>query len=422
VIGETANGRRRTTDPPSLLTGYRALDLSGPTGWLCGKLFADLGAAVLKVEPPGGDPGRRRPPFYEDAPDPERSLAWLAHNTGKRGLTLDWTTAGGRAILTRLAATADLLIETEKPGRLAAYGLTPAAFPQLVWISITPFGQTGPYSRFEAEDLVATALGGNSYQTGDPDRPPLNSTIPTSYYHAGAEAAAAGMVALFARAATGRGRQVDVSLQSVIVGTIFSMPATYALTGREPERRGAIWPQANSLQREIWACRDGYISFALRGGPQRAAGLRAAVEWMEAEGMAPPYLKEIDWLRFDHTQVNQAEFDRAAGPFEAFFKTRTLAELTAAAHERGILLAPVNSPRELYANPQLRARDFFVTLDHPEYGRGFEYPGPFTKLLGLPVGPWRRAPRIGEHNREVYGGELGYSREELTALAAAGVI
>src|SRR5581483_12095267 len=138
----------------SLLTGYRVLDLSGPMGWLCGKLFADLGADVIKIEPPGGDRGRRRPPFYEDLPAPERSLSWLAHNTGKRGMTLDLTTSGGGAIFRRLAATADVLIETEKPGRLAALGFSPAALPHLVWISITPFGQTGPYSDFEAEDLV----------------------------------------------------------------------------------------------------------------------------------------------------------------------------------------------------------------------------------------------------------------------------
>lgn len=409
------------TVDPSLLTGYRVLDLSGQMGWLCGKLFADLGAEVLKIEPPGGDPGRRRPPFVEDIADPERSLTWLAHNTGKRGITLNLEREDGRALLGRLAERSDVLIETEKPGHLAALGLTPSRFPHLIWISITPFGQTGPYSDFEADDLVAAALGGNPYQTGDPDRSPLNSSVPTSHYHSSAEAAAAGMIALYARGGGREGRHVDVSLQSVILGTLFSSPASYELTGREPERRGAIWPYGNVMQREIWPCKDGFISFALRGGPQRAAGLHAAVAWMEAEGLAPAYLKEIDWLTFDHTRVNQEQFDKAAKPFEAFFRTRTLQELTLAAHERGILLAPVNSTRELYANRHLQARGFFMSLTHPEYGRSFEYPGAFVKLSELPVGPDRRAPRIGEHNHEVYQKELGLTLGQIVELVASGV-
>jgi crotonobetainyl-CoA:carnitine CoA-transferase CaiB-like acyl-CoA transferase len=143
---------------------------------------------------------------------------------------------------------------------------------------------------------------------------------------------------------------------------------------------------------------------------------------MDREGMAPDYLKAVDWLTFDHTKVDQATFDRVAAPFEAFFKTRTLAELTEAAHELGILLAPVNGPRELYNNRHLQAREFFVGIEHPERKVTYPYPGAFVKLSTLPAGPRRRAPRIGEHNALIYMGELGYSREELAALAAAGAI
>ncbi|MEW6269907.1 MAG: CoA transferase, partial [Thermodesulfobacteriota bacterium] len=210
------------------LDGYRVLDLTDEKGFLCGRILAELGADVIKVEPPGGDPVRHRPPWIAagDVPEPERSIPWLAYNASKRGVTLDVTSPAGRELLDRLCAGADALIESYDADALAAarvdYATLSAAHPRLVVCSISPFGRSGPYAGWRGSDLTVTAMGGNMALTGDPDRAPLRCTMPASYYHGGAEAAAGLLVALYARQALGRGQHVDVSLQACVVGTIMT--------------------------------------------------------------------------------------------------------------------------------------------------------------------------------------------------------
>src|SRR5918996_1968250 len=193
--------------PPQALHHYRGLDLTGASGWMCGKLLADLGADVIKIEPPGGDPDRRLGPFYGDTPHPERSLAWFSLNTNKRGLTLNGDTADGQALLRALAQGADFLVESYPPGFLEARGIgfrqLSARNPRLIWTAITPFGQHGPYAEYRATDLVGMAMGGLMYLCGDPDRPPVRMRPAQAYLHAGLQAAVAMLLALQHRAHTG---------------------------------------------------------------------------------------------------------------------------------------------------------------------------------------------------------------------------
>ncbi|GAJ12047.1 unnamed protein product, partial [marine sediment metagenome] len=200
------------------LSPCRVLDITDEKGLYCGKLLGDLGADVIKIERPGGDPARRIGPFYHDEPDPERSLFWFALNTSKRGITLDIESADGQEILKKLVKSADFVIESFPPGYLDKLGLSYSALeklnPGIIMVSITPFGQTGPYKDYKAPDIVAWAMGGQTYLYGDPDRPPVRiSHHSHAYLHAAAEAAVGAMMALYHREMTGEGQQVDISIQ-----------------------------------------------------------------------------------------------------------------------------------------------------------------------------------------------------------------
>src|SRR6185369_1823374 len=198
-----------------LLSPFRVLDLSDELGFLCGKILGDLGADVIKIERPGGDPARRLGPFYKDQVDPEKSLTWFGFNNNKRGVTLDLEKKEGQKLFVRLAAKADFVLETFTPGWLdnlkIGYGDLAKENPKLVWTSITPFGQTGPYSKFSASDIEIMALSGCMSLTCDPGRPPLRVTFPQSYSWTGSYAAVGALTAHYHKQLSGHGQQVDVS-------------------------------------------------------------------------------------------------------------------------------------------------------------------------------------------------------------------
>src|SRR3989475_6430938 len=396
---------------PGNLDGTRVLDLTREPGFFAGKLLGDLGADVVKVEPPGGDPARRRPPFWGGIADPERSLLWLAMNTSKRGVTLDLARPRGRALFLELAARADAVLETEPTPDLGWPELR-AQNPRLVHVALTPFGETGPRAGWRGSDLTVTAMSGNLYSTGDPDRAPVRCSLPVSYYHGGIEAAVGVVFALLARERTGEGQHVDVALQEAMVMPNIGTAAMFKLTGNRGARAGAFMRQERSVAREIWPCRDGFVSFALRGGPARIPRLVAMVKYMDESEMAPPVLKERDWKSYNHNLLTQAEVDEMKAAFVAFFASKTKAELYRAALERKLMLAPVNDPPAILASAQLAAREFFVDVDYPHLGGRLRHPGVVARLEPAGVGLRRRAPRIGEHNAEVFG-ELGLGTAEL---------
>jgi len=412
----------------SLLSPYRVLDLADARGYLCGRVLADLGADVLKVEPPSGDPGRRVGPFYKDTPDPEKSLSWFAFNLNKRGVTLDLESADGRALFRQLVATADVLVESFDPGCMARLGLGYPALaklnPSLVYVSISAFGQTGPHAHYKAPDIVGMAMGGLMALSGDIDRPPVRISYPQAWLHAGAEGAAAAAIALYHRDITGEGQHVDVSMQQCVIWTTMNATSTWDLNRVNVPRSGAIRVrQATGTRFPIhWPCADGFVTFGPQAVRLEATALQALVAWLDSEGFATEYLKSGRLTVLDFTVATQEELDQVAGPVGRFFLAHSKAQLYEGARRRGIILYPVSTIPELFEMPQLEAREYWVQVPHPELGASLTYPGPFLKLSEAPVRLRRRAPLIGEHNVEVYCGELGIPGERLAWLKQARAI
>lgn len=255
----------------SMLSPYRVLDLAGEPGLFCGKILGDLGADVIKIEPPGGDPARRIGPFFHDDPHPEKSLFWFAYNTSKRGITLNLETADGRDIFVRLVKTADVVVETFAPGYLDRLGIGYADLdrqkPGIIVVSITPFGQTGPYKDWKAPDIVAWAMGGEMAPFGEPDRPPYRiSHHSQAYLNAGADGAMGALMAIFHRANTGEGQQVDVSVEEAVVHCTEHITSAWDLRKAIMKRGGEGTAGARTRLTRLWPCKDGYVSWFYWGG------------------------------------------------------------------------------------------------------------------------------------------------------------
>lgn len=406
-----------------LLSPYRALDLANEKGYFCGKIFADLGMDVIKVEPPEGDPGRNIGPFYRDIPDKNRSLYYFAYNTNKRSITLNIETKDGQEIFRRLVRTADFVIESFAPGYLDEIGLSHSVLtginPRLIMVSITPFGQTGPYQDWKASDIVAIAMGGLSYKTGSPDRPPARVSVDQAYVMAGAQAAMGAMIAHYYREASGKGQHVDTSMQESVVLSALTVPQAWDLERFIWPRMGGFMPRSGKRVRRLWPCKDGYIAWRLFGGGL-GVKTRALVEWMDSEGQAEE-LTKVNWEEVDYLGAAPEEFERWQSLFGKFFLTHTKAELCREALAKGIVLFPASTPRDLLEDPQLKARDYWTRVKHPELESTVIYPGPLYKSSEI---SWdiRRAPLIGEHNAEVYEKGIGLSKEELAILKHGGVI
>ena len=412
------------------LQNYRILDLTDEKGHLCGRLLGDMGADIIKIEPPEGDPSRHTGPFYHDEPNPEKSLSWFYANANKRGITLNLETTGGRQILEQLVGSADLIIESFSPGYMAKLGLDYSFLvkikPDIILTSITPFGQSGPYVHYKVTDLVALAMGGMAYVFGDADRAPVRVSAPQAYYLGSQHAAIGSLFALYHRGLTGEGDWVDASIQEAILFTL-----TYYLPLWEHRRvirmrSGPFFPRPRPLgefkTRLIYPCQDGHVSLSFQGGNHSAINSsRAIIAWANDEGYAQK-LKDYDWETWDSDQIEQSLQDFLEGEMAPFLLVKTKAELLEEAAKRKILLAPVTTTADLPQNRQLTFRDYWLKVFHPELNDTLTYPGPPVKVAECPQQIHRRAPTIGEHNREIYQGELGLSGEELGLLKGRGVI
>lgn len=386
-------GCGEVVDSTPMLSPYRVLDLTDERGFLAGKILAELGADVVKVEPPGGDPARHAPPYLHGEPGPERSLRWLAMNTSKRSVVIDLDVPSGLERLLRLVSEADVLIEG---GTLRLdWDALRERNPALIYCTVTPFGRTGPYSGFRAHDLGIVAMGGNASMTGEAGGPPMRCSAPTSYFHAAPEAALGILMALHARRRTGRGQLVDVSMQECQLRTLLSGAAQFALTGRLGRRSGGHLGRT----REIWQAADGQVSFGLRGGAARIPNLIATVTYMKECDMAPGWLQDFDWQNYSPISVSDDDLARIEDTFAAFFATKTMGELYDQALSRRILLAPCNDARAILEQVQLRSRDLFREID------GIAYPDFFAKASRSRIGIRSRAPRLGEHDDAPWAGE-----------------
>jgi len=413
-----------------MLSPYRVLDLTNERGLLCGQILGDLGADVVQIEPPGGSSARRLGPFVDDVPHPDRSLHWWAHCRNKRGVTLDLDRPEGRELLHRLVAQADFLIESETPGVQAARGLDYAALaavnPELVYVSITPFGQDGPKARWADSDLVLMAAAGPLALTGDTDRAPLRMSVPQAYEHASAEAAGAALVAHHERARSGRGQHVDVSAQQAIALATQSGILSAAVGFPDAQRASGGIRVGPLSVRFVFPARDGHVSITFLFGSSVGPFTRRLMSWVHEEGFCDAATRDKDWIRFLDMmfagEESFAELERAKDVVAAFTRTKAKAELLAAALERDLLIAPVATTREVVESTQLAARGYWRDVVHPELARTVRYPGPFAKLGATPIQYRRRPPTVGEHNVEVYSGELGLDGDTLARLGAAGII
>ncbi|MBI2830787.1 MAG: CoA transferase [Chloroflexi bacterium] len=408
----------------SMLGPYRVLDIADEKGYLCGKMLGDMGADVIKIEPPGGDPGRRIPPFYLDSCDPQQSLYWFAFNTSKRSITLDISHPQGKELFRKLVKTADFVIETATPGYLESLRLgykdLSRLNPRVIMTSITGFGQTGPYSQYKISDIVAEAMGGLMFLQGYPDRAPLRFSVEQAYLQAGAQAAMGTMIAHNWRLRSGEGQHVDESIQEAISNTLWiAQMFWYGAKVIEPRPGDRAWRLTQRIK-WIYRCKDGYISWRVWLGSQ-GPKTRAIVSWMIKENMAFE-LKDVNWEQLGMDDVSQEQLESWEERFEAFFLTHTKEELFQYALKNDLTVFPMCSLKEVMENEQLESRNYWVKVEHPELGDKLTYPGaPFISTET----PWRikgRAPLIGEHNEEIYCGEMGLPKEELNALKRDRVI
>jgi crotonobetainyl-CoA:carnitine CoA-transferase CaiB-like acyl-CoA transferase len=410
----------------AMLAPYKVLDLTDEWGYLCGRLLADLGADVIKIERPGGDAGRNIGPFLHDIPHPEKSLYWFFYNANKRSVTLNLESMDGKEIFRKMVKKADFVIESFQPSYMdklgLGYGELSRINPRVILTSISPFGQEGPYSQFKGSDIASMALGGWLYKCGDPDRPPVQMGSRQACHQVSAQAAAATLMAHYSRERTGEGQQVDASPLPWIA--YFAQSATrWYFTKNNERRHGQLWEwSSRPLVRYVWECKDGAVCFSIMGGARFERTQAELVAWMETEGMAPAYLKEINWQKLDYGAVSQEFRDKFEEPIVEFFKKKTKAEIFAESARRGIVLFPAYNAKEIAEDPQLEARNYWVKMEHPDGEAEIQIPGAFFRSSEASWSMKRRAPLIGEHNIEVYCQELGFSREELILLKENSII
>lgn len=410
-----------------MLCGIRVLDLTDEKGQYCGKLLADMGADVVLVEPPGGSSVRNFQPFYHDCPGIDNSLFWLTYNTGKRGITLDITKKAGQDILYELVKSCDILIDSFPPGHMSkhdcGYERLSRINPGLVMVDITPFGQFGPYRDYSYSDLVVMGLGGHPYLTGLPDKEPLRIGVPQSFMLAGSHAALSSLIALWHRRMTGQGQYIDISMQECCTWLSFNNVNFWDLDKTILKRQGTWRSFGENQIKVLFECKDGYVVLWLLGGAWGAEGQDRLKEWADSEGMADDFWLNFDYKNWDAACSTQDICDNLANSLARFFATKTKAELFKAAIDMGFFLAPVCSIEDILENEQLKHREFWVQVEHPQSGEGILSPGPFVRVLeGPPVSIRRRAPLPGEHNEEIYCDELDIPVQDLSMLKNLEVI
>ena len=410
----------------SLLSGFRALDLTNEKGFVCGKILAALGVEVIKVERPGGDPARGIPPFLHNTPHPEKNLYWYAFNTDKRSITLNLEVNQGQDLFRKLVEKADFVLESFVPDYMNSLGLGYEALrevnPRIIMTSLTPFGQKGPYTQYKGSELIASAMGGVLLTTGDPDRPPVREGPDSVYFRTGAAAALGTVIAHFYREITGEGQQVDVSLQGVVASRTFTNLVMWEFTKRLIKRSGTVRKIGPRATRWIWQCKDGYVFWAFMPGRFGAPANRALSKWIDEDGLENPLNKIPDWDELDLALISREELDTYEEAIARFFMNHTKKEIAEEGLKKGINAASVDSPADVLQNRQLEARGYWVDLEHPESGSTLMYPKQFFLCNHTHNFVKRRAPLIGEHNEDIYAKELGLSSTEIVTLKKTGVI
>jgi crotonobetainyl-CoA:carnitine CoA-transferase CaiB-like acyl-CoA transferase len=409
---------------PGPLAGLRVIELGDRIGQWCGKLMADFGAEVIKIEPPGGSAERKIGPFYKDVEDPNRSLHFWHYNTSKKGITLNIEQPEGRNLFKRLVETADILLETTKPGTLPAMGLTYEALsannPRLIMCSLTDFGQDGPWRDWLATDMLHLAGGGQMAGSGydavdDEEQRPI-APGGGQGFHMGCHFAYIGiMAALHYRNMTGQGQYIDSSAhEAAALTTEMHVPNwiyAHNVVKRQTGRHAGVRPSAPSQM----PTGDGrWINM----GGGLSTSFRAFIEVMAEAGMAGD-LQDEKYLDPEVMMENQ---DHIRELVRAYVATVPADGPFKAAQEiAGLPWGIVRAPDDLPDDEHFQQRGFFLQVEHPELGETFTYPGAGAVYSASPQRIYRRAPLIGEDNASVYGA-LGVDAEQLAKLKAAGTV
>ena len=410
------------------LAGLRVLELADEKGQFCGKLLGDLGADVVKIEPPGGERCRHVGPFLDDIPHPERSLYFWYYNTSKRGITLNLETADGRRLFARLAATSDVILETFRPGLLVSLGLGHEALREqnsrLIMCSLTPFGQTGPWRDYLSSDLLHMAAGGEmascGYDNADvPNAPPIAPGGGNAWHMGCHFAYMAIMAALVYRTVSGQGQYIDASIHEACALTTEAAIANYVYRGEVLRRQTGRHHAAGPTPRTQFRAKDGTFVCALVGGRLNPKFVRDLAELLDSYGMAG----DLQDPKYQNQAVITENTSHIIDDLIAdFIASLPAEEVYHAAQERGFTWGAVRAPEALLDDAHLHDRCFWKQVEHEELGRSFIYPGEAAIYNGSPWRISRRAPLIGEHNAGIFCGELGLSREELTVLAESRAI
>ncbi|HAL47732.1 MAG TPA: hypothetical protein DCP37_08260 [Dehalococcoidia bacterium] len=415
-------GRQMVEDgqvaPPSALGHLRVLEIVNEVGEFCGKLMADLGADVVRVEPPGGASTRQIGPFLGDDPGPERSIHFWQYNANKRSITLNLDETEGQALLARLAGRADILIESMPPGYMDDRGLLYEQLresnPGLVYASVSAFGRGGPRGNFKGGDLAGWASSGYMYTTGWTWHRPTRPWGRQASHAASLYAVTAALGAVFNRWSTGEGQHVDVSLQEAVASTVEQDSPFYVGDNVISGRRNN--DHANGLgSTKILPCADGWVhlnGLAWRNGRNRI------VEWIADDGMAEDLIDE----KWHDDKYRRANLDHLLDVVTAWTKTKTRAEFFHAGQERGLECGPITNVAEAIDDPQLKHREFWVDVEHPEVDRTFTYPGAPYMLSETPWSMRHAAPSVGRDNADVFTRELGLSEDELARLRQRGIV
>jgi crotonobetainyl-CoA:carnitine CoA-transferase CaiB-like acyl-CoA transferase len=399
-----------TTTATQLLAGYRVLDLTSSVGALCGKLLGDFGMDVIKVEPPGGDLARSEPPFAKGHAHREGSLRFAYLNAGKRSVTLDITKASGKKLLLELVARADIVVEDFPPGYLAEVGIGYETLiekrSKLILVSVSGFGQDGPYANYKTTDLIGNAMGGLLYISGDPKMTPCNPPETQSFYYASLFASYGVMLALWQRETRGIGAWIDASVQASMA-LHEHVAFNYSAEGRVMKRAGS--QHQHNAPANLFQCKNGWISLFVT---QTHWPLLLKV-WPDHD----PALDDPKWINSNLRRQHADYINAQVTAFTSRFLKEDLAELM---QKHGIPGLPVNSPSDFMKDPHIQARGFFGNVNHPVLG-SFAQPGTPFMVDGRRAAP-SSSPLLGQHNNEVLCGELGLSPNEMAVLAAEKVI
>jgi crotonobetainyl-CoA:carnitine CoA-transferase CaiB-like acyl-CoA transferase len=361
-------------------------------------------------------------PFCDGEFNPEKSLSWIAYNGGKKSITLDITVERGKHYFRELVIGADIIIESFPPGELESLGLgyndLSKTNPRLILVSITPYGSTGPYKALNASDITLAAMSGLMGLTGDEDRAPLKLCLEQSYCLAGTHAAISLLYALYNRNTSGLGQHIDISTYECVVLANYREPLMWEWERRIASRKGDRLFRGKGTTKQVWQCKDGYVTWNLIDNPGM---LKNVVGFMDEEGMAGT-LKSIDWDKLAITGLSTEEIMPIEEQFSAFFLKHTKKELERFSIQRNLTLSVINDLSNVMESDQLIEREFWCEQGYPEFGTPIKVPGFLFLSEEATSRAHSTAPRIGEHNEQIYGNELGLSKRDMAELKKAKVI